>query len=160
MSEPFRSGEVCLLVDGKGRHYLLDLDPAATFHYHVGVLAHREIIGAAEGTVFRSSGDGRLVALRPRLADYILAMKRGAQVVYPKDIGPLAALGGHRGGDAGAGGRDGVGRTDDGPGAGGGADRPGGQRRGEARPRRRSASGHRACSSGRSRPTWTCASGV
>lgn len=89
MSAPFRPGEVCLLVDGKGRHYLVDLDPAAVFHYHVGVLAHGEIIGAAEGTVLRSSGDGRLVALRPRLADYILAMKRGAQVVYPKDIGPL-----------------------------------------------------------------------
>jgi tRNA (adenine57-N1/adenine58-N1)-methyltransferase len=89
VSAPFRPGEVCLLVDGKGRHYLLDLDPGAVFHYHVGVLAHSEIIGSAEGTALRSSGDGRLVALRPRLADYILAMKRGAQVVYPKDIGPL-----------------------------------------------------------------------
>jgi tRNA (adenine57-N1/adenine58-N1)-methyltransferase len=89
VSSPFRPGEVCLLIDGKGRHYLLDLDPAGVFHYHVGVLAHREIIGAVEGTVFRSSGDGRLLALRPRLADYILAMKRGAQVVYPKDIGPI-----------------------------------------------------------------------
>ena len=89
MSAPFRPGDVCLLIDGKGRHYLLDLDPAAVFHYHVGVLPHREIIGAPEGTVFRSSGDGRLLALRPRLADYILAMKRGAQVVYPKDLGPM-----------------------------------------------------------------------
>ena len=89
MSEPFRAGEVCLLVDGRGRHYLIDLDPAGAFQYHVGVLAHREIIGASEGTVLRSSGDGRLVALRPRLADYILRMRRRAQVVYPKDIGPL-----------------------------------------------------------------------
>jgi tRNA (adenine57-N1/adenine58-N1)-methyltransferase len=89
VSAPFRPGEVCLLVDGKGRHYLVDLDPAAVFHYHVGVLAHREIIGTAEGTEFRSSGEGRLLALRPRLADYILAMRRGAQVVYPKDIGPI-----------------------------------------------------------------------
>ena len=80
MSAPFRPGEVCLLVDGKGRHYLVDLAPAGVFHYHVGVLAHREIIGSAEGTVFRSSGEGRLLALRPRLADYILAMRRGAQV--------------------------------------------------------------------------------
>ena len=89
MSEPFRPGEVCLLVDGRGRHYLVDLDPAGVFQYHVGVLAHREIIGALEGTILRSSGDGRLIALRPRLADYILRMRRGAQVVYPKDIGPI-----------------------------------------------------------------------
>lgn len=30
-----------------------------------------------------------MLLLRPRLADYILKMKRGAQVVYPKDIGPI-----------------------------------------------------------------------
>lgn len=89
MSRPFQRGETCLLIDGRGRHYLVDLDPAATFQYHVGVLALSEVIGAAEGTAFRSSGDGRLVALRPRLADYILRMRRGAQVVYPKDIGPM-----------------------------------------------------------------------
>jgi tRNA (adenine57-N1/adenine58-N1)-methyltransferase len=27
--------------------------------------------------------------LRPRLADFVLKMKRGAQVVYPKDLGPI-----------------------------------------------------------------------
>lgn len=89
MSAPFRAGEVCLLVDGRGRHHLIDLEAGSTFHYHVGTLPHADIIGADEGTAFRSSGDGRLVALRPRLADYILRMRRGAQVVYPKDIGPI-----------------------------------------------------------------------
>lgn len=33
------------------------------------------------------------MAVRPRLADFILRMKRGAQVVYPKDIGPILAWG-------------------------------------------------------------------
>lgn len=93
MSEVFRSGEACLLVDGRGRHYLVDLDPKGTFQYHVGVLPLSQVIGAPEGSVFRSSGEGRLVALRPRLADYILRMHRGAQVVYPKDIGPIVHWG-------------------------------------------------------------------
>jgi len=89
VSAPFRPGEACLLVDGRGRHYLVDLDPAGVFQYHVGALPLSRVIGQPEGTVLRSSGDGRLVALRPRLADYILCMHRGAQVVYPKDIGPI-----------------------------------------------------------------------
>lgn len=89
MTEAFRPGETCLLVDGRGRHYLVDLDPAGSFQYHAGTLRLAEVIGRPEGSVFRSSGDGRLVALRPRLADYILRMRRGAQIVYPKDIGPL-----------------------------------------------------------------------
>jgi tRNA (adenine57-N1/adenine58-N1)-methyltransferase len=28
-------------------------------------------------------------AFRPRYADYVLKMKRGAQVIYPKDLGPI-----------------------------------------------------------------------
>src|SRR5206468_141684 len=34
----------------------------------------------------------RLVALRPTLADYVLEMPRGAQVIYPKDLGPILVL--------------------------------------------------------------------
>ncbi len=93
MSDTFLPGETCLLVDGRGRHYLVDLTPGGTFQYHVGALALDRVIGQPEGTVLRSSGDGRLVALRPRLADYILRMRRGAQVVYPKDIGPIVHWG-------------------------------------------------------------------
>ncbi|MDH3397809.1 MAG: tRNA (adenine-N1)-methyltransferase [Acidimicrobiia bacterium] len=89
MGKPFHSGETCLLLDAKGRHYLITLSPGLEFQYHAGVLSHDEIIGASEGVALRSSGDARLVALRPRLADYILRMQRGAQVVYPKDIGPI-----------------------------------------------------------------------
>jgi tRNA (adenine57-N1/adenine58-N1)-methyltransferase len=89
MSDRFRAGEPCLLVDGRGRHYLVDLDPGGEFQYHAGVLGLDQVIGQEEGVVLRSSGNARLVALRPRLADYILLMRRGAQVVYPKDIGPI-----------------------------------------------------------------------
>ena len=36
-----------------------------------------------------ASGGTRLLLIRPRLADFILKMKRAAQVVYPKDLGPI-----------------------------------------------------------------------
>ncbi|MGH8936928.1 MAG: tRNA (adenine-N1)-methyltransferase [Acidimicrobiia bacterium] len=89
MTGAFRAGEPCLLVDGKGRHYLITLEPGKAFHFHAGYLPHDQIIGAPEGTTLASSSGARLVAFRPRLADYILRMRRGAQVVYPKDIGPI-----------------------------------------------------------------------
>lgn len=47
------------------------------------------MIGRPPGVVLRSTAGARLVAVRPRLADYILRMRRGPQVVYPKDLGPL-----------------------------------------------------------------------
>lgn len=37
----------------------------------------------------RSSRGSRLVALRPRLIDFVLEMPRGAQVIYPKDLGAI-----------------------------------------------------------------------
>lgn len=85
----FQAGEPCLLIDGQGRHYLLKLDPTRQFQYHRGVLAHSDIIGREDGSWVEASSGGKLLALRPRLADFILRMKRGAQVVYPKDIGPI-----------------------------------------------------------------------
>ena len=34
----------------------------------------------------------RLIAVRPTLGDYVLEMPRGAQVIYPKDLGPILIL--------------------------------------------------------------------
>ena len=36
--------------------------------------------------------NARLVAVRPTLAEYVLEMPRGAQVIYPKDLGPILIL--------------------------------------------------------------------
>ncbi len=86
---PFREGEPALLIDSKGRHFLLRLEPGRTFQFHNGSVPHDDLIGAEDGTWVESSGNARLLLLRPRLADFILKMKRGAQVVYPKDLGPI-----------------------------------------------------------------------
>ena len=88
-SPPFREGETALLIDGKGRRFMVLLDRSRRFEYHRGVVPHTGIIGQPEGTLLRSSSGAGLRLLRPRLADFILKMKRGAQVVYPKDIGPI-----------------------------------------------------------------------
>lgn len=93
MSEPFAAGEVCLLLDARTRTYLVDLRPGGRFQYHAGGVPHDDIIGRLPGTVLRTSADARLVALRPRLADYVLRMKRGPQVVYPKDLGAIVHWG-------------------------------------------------------------------
>ena len=40
----------------------------------------------------RTTLGARLTAVRPTLAEYILEMPRGAQVIYPKDLGPILML--------------------------------------------------------------------
>ncbi len=89
----FAKGDHCLLTDGKGRQFLITLEEGEVFHFHNGMLAHNDIIGQPQGSTVSSSLGGRLVAVVPRLADYILNMKRGAQVVYPKDLGAIIVWG-------------------------------------------------------------------
>jgi tRNA (adenine57-N1/adenine58-N1)-methyltransferase len=83
------AGDPALLIDSKGRQFLLDLNPDRTFQYHEGSVAHRDLIGQEDGSWVTSSTGAHLLLLRPRLADFVLKMKRGAQVVYPKDLGPI-----------------------------------------------------------------------
>ena len=90
--QPFEAGEPALLIDRKRRRYLFDLAAGREFHTHTGVIAHDDIIGASEGTRLRSTRGTYFLALRPTLADAVLKMPRGAQVIYPKDIGPILML--------------------------------------------------------------------
>ena len=80
------------MIDAKARRYLVTLREDGQFHTHAGVTPHALIIGAPEGTTVRSTSGARYLALRPTLADFILAMPRGAQVIYPKDLGPLLIM--------------------------------------------------------------------
>lgn len=89
MTETFSAGDQCLLIDGKKRRFLLRLQEEGSFHSHHGVIEHRELIGLEDGSRAVSTGGAEFVVLRPRLSDYVLKMRRGAQVVYPKDLGPI-----------------------------------------------------------------------
>src|SRR5262249_60466102 len=89
---PFRAGDRVLLVDAKRRRHLVTLAEGAQFHTHAGVLDHDTLIGEAEGVNVRTTLGQRLTAVRPTLAEYVLEMPRGAQVIYPKDLGPILVL--------------------------------------------------------------------
>ena len=85
----FSEGEPALLIDPQGRQFLLRLEVGKTFQTHQGAIPHGHLIGAEDGSWVSSTGGVPMLLIRPRLADYILKMKRSAQVVYPKDLGPI-----------------------------------------------------------------------
>jgi tRNA (adenine57-N1/adenine58-N1)-methyltransferase len=87
--DPFIEGESCLVYDSRGKQYLLHLDPSKRFQFDRGFIAHGDIIGVPEGSTVISSKKSSVIVLRPRLADYVLRMKRGAAVMYPKDAGAI-----------------------------------------------------------------------
>ena len=92
MSRPFAAGEKCLLVDSKARRYLITLTEGGEFHTHAGVVPHASLIGQPEGVTVRSTNNARFVAVRPTLSEFVLKMPRGAQVIYPQDLGPMLLL--------------------------------------------------------------------
>jgi tRNA (adenine57-N1/adenine58-N1)-methyltransferase catalytic subunit len=85
-------GEQVLLIDNKGRRYLVRLAVGGEFHSHAGVLPHERVIGRSEGSRVSTTRGQRFRVFRPTLSDFVLAMPRGAQVIYPKDLGPLLLL--------------------------------------------------------------------
>jgi tRNA (adenine57-N1/adenine58-N1)-methyltransferase len=89
---PLMAGEPVQLTDPKGRSHLITLRAGASFHTHRGTLSHDDIIGGPDGNVVRSGGGTPYVVFRPLLADFTLAAKRGAAVVYPKDAAQIVAF--------------------------------------------------------------------
>jgi tRNA (adenine57-N1/adenine58-N1)-methyltransferase catalytic subunit len=83
------AGERVMLIDAKDRHYLITLKPGAAFHTHAGIVQHDDVIGQLEGSLISSSTERSFLVLRPTLSDVVLKMPRGAQVIYPKDLGAI-----------------------------------------------------------------------
>lgn len=87
------AGDRVQLTDPKGRMHTIVLEPGKAYHTHRGALAHDDLIGLSDGSVVTSTGATQYLALRPLLADYVLSMPRGAQVIYPKDAAQIVAMG-------------------------------------------------------------------
>jgi tRNA (adenine57-N1/adenine58-N1)-methyltransferase catalytic subunit len=93
MARPFTVGDRVLLVDAKQRRHLITLEAGGAFHSHTGIIDHDALLGRSEGVTVRSTMGARLIAVRPTLSEYVLKMPRGAQVIYPKDLGPILIIG-------------------------------------------------------------------
>ena len=85
----FSDGDRVHLVDRKGRQYALTLKAGDTFQFSGETLAHDALIGQPDGTLVTLSRGRPMLALRPTLSEYVLKMPRGAQVLYPKDLGVI-----------------------------------------------------------------------
>ena len=122
---PFAAGEKVQFTDRKGKKITDQLVPGGSTQTEHGLILHDEVIGSLEGTVIatvhakreaqvnavhperdrnkpwkssRAIGGWEYAAMRPRLADYVLSMPRGAQIMYPKDIAQVIQLGDIRNG--------------------------------------------------------------
>lgn len=120
-----RVGEKIQFTNRKGKRITAQLVAGGVTQTEHGLICHDDVIGQSEGVVIttvsakretqqtivdpskssnkpwkaaRAIGGWDYVVMRPRMVDYVLSMPRGAQIMYPKDIAQVIALGDIRSG--------------------------------------------------------------
>ncbi len=86
------AGDLVLIIDNRDRRHLITLAEDGAFHSHAGVLDHAKMIGQPQGCEVSTTKGQKFRAFKPTLEEFILSMPRGAQVIYPKDLGPMMML--------------------------------------------------------------------
>lgn len=88
-----QAGSAILLIDSKQREYLRVLRPGGRLHIRGGTLLADNLIGLAEGCFVHNTANEAFLLLRPTFAQLVPNLPRQAQVIYPKDIGPILLWG-------------------------------------------------------------------
>jgi tRNA (adenine57-N1/adenine58-N1)-methyltransferase len=81
--------DAVILIDRKDREYLARIDSARAVSIRGGKIAAADLVGLQEGSIVRSSMNEPFLVFRPTLPQLIPNLPRTAQVIYPKDIGPI-----------------------------------------------------------------------
>jgi tRNA (adenine57-N1/adenine58-N1)-methyltransferase len=92
LNPQFKENDHVLFIDRKGRRYLKILKRGAKLEIRGSLLAET-LWGLDEGSRIRFSSGENYLVLRPTYADLIPHLPRAAQVIYPKDTGPLLIWG-------------------------------------------------------------------
>jgi len=93
MREIFKAGDRAQLTGPKGKMNTIVLEPGGKLGTHKGDILHDQIIGIPSGSVIENRNGDRYLVLKPLLADYVLSMPRGAQIIYPKDAAQIVVEG-------------------------------------------------------------------
>jgi tRNA (adenine57-N1/adenine58-N1)-methyltransferase catalytic subunit len=84
-----RERDLVLLMAEEQKRYLITLRRGQTLHTHLGIFAHDDILEQPWGTVVLSSLEQPALVLEPSLGDLMTHVKRGTQIIYPKDAAYL-----------------------------------------------------------------------
>jgi tRNA (adenine57-N1/adenine58-N1)-methyltransferase len=87
-----KEGDAVLFIDRKRRRYLKRLRRGRKLTIRGEILAD-DLIGLPEGSRVRLSSGEYFLVLRPTYADLVPNLPRQAQVIYPKDTGPMLLWG-------------------------------------------------------------------
>ncbi|MDE1862456.1 MAG: tRNA (adenine-N1)-methyltransferase [Thaumarchaeota archaeon] len=73
------------------KKWLMKVSKNQQFHTHVGVIEHKKAIGKEYGSSLKTNKGKIIYLLEPTIYDYVMKSQRSTQIVYPKDLGYIAA---------------------------------------------------------------------
>jgi tRNA (adenine57-N1/adenine58-N1)-methyltransferase len=73
------------------KKWLMKISKKQQFHTHVGVIDHSKAIGKEFGSTITTNKGKYIYLLEPTIHDYVMKSQRSTQIVYPKDLGYIAA---------------------------------------------------------------------
>ena len=76
------------------KKWLAKISKEKELHTHIGVIRHSDAIGKEYGSKLVTNKDKYVYLLEPTIHDFIMKIQHGTQIVYPKDLGYIAARAG------------------------------------------------------------------
>ncbi|KAK1171210.1 tRNA (adenine(58)-N(1))-methyltransferase, mitochondrial isoform X2 [Acipenser oxyrinchus oxyrinchus] len=93
---PFKPGDL-VLAEFRMKHRvefrkMFSLSLEGKLHSNWGLVHHQDIVGRLPGQVLRTSTGVRFLMRRPALDEFVLLMKRGPTISYPKDVNAMLMM--------------------------------------------------------------------
>ena len=73
------------------KKWLMKVSRKQQFHTHVGIIDHKKVIGKEYGGAIKTNKGKIIYLFEPTIHDYVMKSQRSTQIVYPKDLGYIAA---------------------------------------------------------------------
>jgi tRNA (adenine57-N1/adenine58-N1)-methyltransferase len=87
-----KAGDNVVLYFTNKKKWLVRVSADEKLHTHLGYIELGSIIGKEYGASIKTSLGEKLWILKPTIIDLILKAERKTQIVYPKDLGMIAAM--------------------------------------------------------------------
>lgn len=86
-----KEGDYTLIFLNKRKNWLIKVERGKQFHTHRGIVDIDSLIGLKYGSSVSTSLNETMWVLKPTIQDFVMKSRRRTQVVYPKDLGIIAA---------------------------------------------------------------------
>lgn len=89
-----KQNDYVLFFYDDAKKWLVKVAKSQSLHTHIGIIKHDDAIGLEYGSRITTNKDKYVYLMEPTVYDYIMKIQHGTQIVYPKDLGYIAARAG------------------------------------------------------------------